>query len=182
VEAQKTLWAAELRDMEEVYDPIVCDRTPNRVNSAAGRQNGNRRRHQRLPAEGAAELQQKSSKAAIWKAASGMFRVGLPGYDQKPPLAGKDLKLVLNCGNYDLALRDRCGTRRSTSALASSSGKFARGIGTFLQYLLRKLGEKGNFAEGKREKPQATSATPCDRWGLVFQSEAFSFRKIQPEW
>ncbi|HZE27946.1 MAG TPA: PilZ domain-containing protein [Terriglobales bacterium] len=160
VEAQKTLWAAELRDMEEVYDPIVCDRTPNRVNSAAGRQNGNRRRHQRLPAEGAAELQQKSSKASHLEGSlRDVSELGCLVTTKSLLLPGTDLKLVLNVANYDLSFKGQVRHAALDVGLGIEFREVRKGDRDILQYLLRKLGEKGNFAEGKREKPQATSAT-----------------------
>src|SRR6267143_6729084 len=44
VEAQKTLWAAELRDMEEVYEKVSRDSAQYRAKPVGGSTNGNRRR------------------------------------------------------------------------------------------------------------------------------------------
>lgn len=130
VEAQKTLWTAELRDMEEMYDPMTRDSGLFRLNSTASAKKGNRRRYRRFATEGAANVLQKGSAAGHLEGGlKDVSEVGCLITTKSLILPGTDLKLVLTVSNYDLSFKGRRGTRRSMSAWGLSSGKFARATG-----------------------------------------------------
>jgi hypothetical protein len=159
VEAEKTLWTAELRDMEQVYDPVIRDCTLHRSNSSSGTQSANRRRFQRFVAEGGAELLQKGSTASHLEGElRDVSELGCLVTTQSLILPGTDLKLVLNVANYDLGVKGQVRHAALDVGLGIEFREIRKGDRAILQYLLKKLAEDGKAAENKKEKQKAKSA------------------------
>jgi hypothetical protein len=160
VEAEKTLWTAELREMEQVYDTVGRESTLCHMESSAGNQSGNRRRFQRFLTEGgAAELLQKSSTASHLEGAlKDVSELGCLVTTQSLILPGTDLKLVLSVANYDLGVKGQVRHAALDVGLGIEFREIRKGDRAILQYLLKKLAEGGKAAENKKEKQKARSA------------------------
>ena len=159
VEAEKTLWCAELRDMEQIYDPIARDGMFYRMNSASGNHNGNRRRFQRFATEGGAELLQKGSIASHLEGQlKDVSELGCLVTTQSLILPGTDLKLVLNVANYDLGVKGQVRHAALDVGLGIEFRQIRKGDRAILQYLLKKLADDEKAAESKKEKQKAKSA------------------------
>jgi hypothetical protein len=160
VEAEKTLWTAELREMEQVYDTVGRESTLC-LESSAGNQSGNRRRFQRFLTEGgAAELLQKSSTASHLEGAlKDVSELGCLVTTQSLILPGTDLKLVLSVANYDLGVKGQVRHAALDVGLGIEFREIRKGDRAILQFLLKKLAEGGKAAENKKEKQKARSAT-----------------------
>jgi hypothetical protein len=156
VEAEKTLWSAELGDMEQVYETVVRNgrRSPPRGLGQAG----NRRHFQRFGAGGSVELLHKGSSPAHL---DGMLRdvseVGCLVTTKSLLLPGTDLKLVLNVANYDLAFKGQVRHAALDVGLGIEFREVRKGDRAILQHLLRKL-EAGKKSKEKAEKHMASSA------------------------
>jgi hypothetical protein len=159
VEAEKTLWSAELHDMEQVYDPIARDGMLYRMNSTLGNHNGNRRRFPRFVTEGEAELLQKGAAAnRLEGALKDVSELGCLVTTKSLILPGTDLKLVLNVANYDLGVKGQVRHAALDVGLGIEFREIRKGDRTILQYLLKKLAENGKAADAKKEKSKAKSA------------------------
>jgi hypothetical protein len=155
VEAEKTLWSAELGDMEQVYEAVVRDGC--RPSQDLSRR-GNRRRFQRFGAGGGVELLHKGSTPAhlngILKDVS---EVGCLVTTKSLLLPGTDLKLVLNVANYDLAFKGQVRHAALDVGLGIEFREVRKGDRAILQHLLRKL-ETGKNSKEKADKHKASSA------------------------
>jgi PilZ domain-containing protein len=156
VEAEKTLWAAELRDMEQIYDPVVPNTNLQRV-GAAGTGN-NRRRFERFTAEGAAELLQKGSGATHLEGElKDLSEVGCLVSTNSLVLPGTDLKLVVKVANYDLSFKGQVKHAAVDVGLGIEFREIRKGDRAVLQYLLRKLATDEAAAAKRSEKQKAKS-------------------------
>jgi hypothetical protein len=156
VEADKTLWTAELRDMEQIYDPVVPNANLQRV-GAAGTAN-NRRRFERFSAEGAAELLQKGSGATHLEGElKDLSEVGCLVSTNSLVLPGTDLKLVVKVANYDLSFKGQVKHAAVDVGLGIEFREIRKGDRAVLQYLLRKLAADENTAAKRLEKQKAKS-------------------------
>jgi len=154
VEAQKSLWLTELRDMEEIYEPVSRDSSLYRVKPGSA---GNRRRHQRFAADGVADLLEKSPEAnRLEGALRDVSEVGCLVATKELLRPGTELKLVLKVGNYDLSLKGRVKHAAIDVGLGIEFREIRKGDRDILQYLLRKLAEKEQAAE--HDKLKASSA------------------------
>jgi PilZ domain-containing protein len=155
VEAEKTLWSAELGDMEQVYEPVVRDvrRPSSRSNEA-----GNRRRFQRFGAGGSVELLHKGSSSAHL---DGMLKdvseLGCLVTTKSLLLPGTDLKLVLNVANYDLAFKGQVRHAALDVGLGIEFREVRKGDRAILQHVLRKM-ETGKKSKEKADMHKASSA------------------------
>jgi hypothetical protein len=136
VELDRTLWDAELRDMEEIYDPIKIELGTFRANSTGG---GNRRRLQRFEIEGLAELLNDGSNAQ-----GGLINISELGCLVSTPKIlepGTELKLVLNVTDYELSVKGRV---RHAARLGTGIEfrEIRKGDRQVLSFLLRKLAEQ----------------------------------------
>jgi len=144
VEAQKTLWTAELRDMEEMYDPLTRDCALYRLETG-GSAKGNRRRYQRFPAEGSANLLQKGTASGYLEGGlKDVSEVGCMVATKTQILPGTDLKLVLTVSNYDLSFKGQVRHAVEEVGLGIEFREIRKGDRAVLQHLLRKLAEKEN--------------------------------------
>ena len=155
VEAEKTLWSAELGDMEQIYESVVSSaRRPSQMLN----QRGNRRRFQRFGSGGSVELLHKSSTSAHFKGAlKDVSEVGCLVTTKSLLLPGTDLKLVLNVANYDLAFKGQVRHAALDVGLGIEFREVRKGDRAILQHLLRKL-EMGKNSKEKADKHKASSA------------------------
>ena len=161
VEAQKALWTAELRDMEEMYDPMTRDSGIFRLDSTASAKKGNRRRYRRFATEGAANVLQKGSTAGHLECGlKDVSEVGCLIAIKSLILPGTDLKLVLTVSNYDLSFKGQARHAALDVGLGIEFREIRKGDRAVLQHLLRKLAEKENetWGEVEVEKQSAISA------------------------
>lgn len=155
VESERLMWETELRDMEEVYDPLQRDTGISRMNSSAPAGSGNnRRRQQRFTAEGVAELLKRGPDATHAEAdLKNLSETGCLVKTKQAVLPGTDLKLVLNVSNYDLSVKGQV-RHAAEVGLGVEFREIRKGDKQMLQYLLRKLSEQWE----EEEKPKAKSA------------------------
>lgn len=155
VESERMMWEAELRDMEEVYDPIRRDTVFPR-SSSNGVPNGNRRRHQRFDIEGLAELLKRGSTATHSEGGlKNLSELGCLVTTKQALLPGTDLKLVLNVANYDLSVKGQVKHSALDMGLGIEFREIRKGDRQILQFLLRKLSEQ---QEQQQEHPKAKAA------------------------
>ena len=142
VEAEKSLWTAELREMEEAYDPILRDALPPRRNSAGNRP-GNRRSYPRFAAQGVVELLRRGAGANYLDGAlKDVSETGCLIATKDVVLPGTDLKLVLKIANYDLSIKGQVRHAALDVGLGVEFREIRKGDRAMLQHLLRKLPEK----------------------------------------
>lgn len=143
VESDRTMWEAELRDMEEVYDPILLDVSLARTNPAIGNRGRNRRRHERFDVEGLAKLLQRAPNSAPSKAAlKNLSELGCLITTKHVLNPGTDLRLALNVGNYDLTVKGQVRHADRNAIIGIEFRQIRKGDRQILQFLLRKLAEK----------------------------------------
>ncbi|MGA9039950.1 MAG: PilZ domain-containing protein [Terriglobales bacterium] len=140
VETERMMWGAELRDMEEIYDPILRETDFGRLNSEP--QDSNRRRRSRfLIIDGTAELQNQSLSAAPTEVVLKDLSEGgclITGKHAFAP--GTDLKVELTIANYALGMRGQA--KHAAQGLGIEFREIRKGDRQMLQFLLRKLAEK----------------------------------------
>ncbi len=141
VEEDRTLWEAELRDMEEAYEPILLDGGLKRAGTYTSHER--RRRRERFALEGIAELIKlgpNSTRAtAILK---NMSEIGCLVSTKQILLPGTELKLALSLGAYELALKGQVRHGDQHAGLGIEFREIRKGERQILQFLLRKLAEK----------------------------------------
>ena len=140
VEADRTLWEAELQDMEETYDPILVDGSLKRAGTFASHER--RRRRERFVLEGFAELTTPGAKGMQMKAdLRNMSEIGclVEAKNALPP--GTEVKLMLNVGDYEMALKGQV-RHGDQNGLGIEFSEIRKGERQILQFLLRKLAEK----------------------------------------
>ena len=146
VERERAMWESELKDMEEVYDPISKEAAKGAVATTRA---GNRRRHGRFHVEGSAELVKTSSKSnrsggktAPAKASlKDLSEVGCLVKTKEVLIPGTDLKLVLKIADYDVTLKGQ--VRHSFDmGVGIEFSEIRKGDRETLKHVLRKLAEK----------------------------------------
>ena len=156
VESARTLWDAELRDMREVYDSIPRETTLQRMNSAAGSHNGNRRRQVRFSAKGIAELSSVGWGPIQFEGTlKDLSENGCLVTSKDLPQSGTELKLVLKIGKFELGFKGEVRHAAPGVGLGIAFREIRKGDRAVLQHLLRKLAESGSA----REAAQSAIAT-----------------------
>jgi hypothetical protein len=139
IEADRTIWEAELHDLEESYDPILLDHNGRRI----PRGESNRRRRPRFTTKGVAELFSNNSLERPLEAGLGnLSEIGclVRTHDLVKP--GTDLKLALVVGNYDVTLKGEVRYSVPDLGLGIEFHEIRKGDRQMLQYLLHKLAEQ----------------------------------------
>lgn len=158
VEAEKTLWTAELHDMQEVYDPVGRDTMLHRMNSGAGNHHGNRRRYPRFAASGTAELLRRGAGANYLDGTlMDVSELGCLLTTKSVILPGTDLKLVLKVANYDLSVKGQVRHAALDVGLGVEFREIRKGDRAILQHLLRKLADREKIEHRKSDKLKAKS-------------------------
>jgi len=140
VESDRTLWEAELRDLEEVYDPILIDGLKR---AATFTSHERRRRRERFPLEGFAQLLDQTAKGTQAKAAIvNISEIGCLLATKQIVTPGTELKVKLNVGDYDLVLKGQVRHAQQHVGLGIEFREIRKGDRQILQFLMRKLGEK----------------------------------------
>lgn len=152
VETDKSMWETELREMEEIYDPILKDNLPPRPMPAIPGTPG-RRRTPRYEIEGQAELMRTSDRASGMQAPlKDIGEMGCLVKTQSMLVPGTSLKVILNVSNYDLALKGRVRHGALDVGVGIEFQEIRKGDRSILQYILRKL------AEQSQEQPKTRAA------------------------
>ncbi len=144
LESDRTLWEAELREMEESYDPLLGNvKRPLRVGFSYGHCPSERRRHERFAIEGLAELLKTGSRGLCRKATlKNLSELGCLVSTEQPAPPGSDLKLVLNVGFYDLSVIGEVRHADLHAGMGIEFREIRKGDRQILKFLLRKLTEK----------------------------------------
>jgi hypothetical protein len=143
VEAERTMWEAELRDMQETYDPIVLDNTLRRPNFSAGSDKSNRRRHERFDIEGLAQLLKHGADSTHGEAVlRNLSELGCLVTAKHTVAPGTELKLVLNVDSYDLSVKGLVRHADQELGLGVEFQEIRKGDRQILRFLLRKLAEQ----------------------------------------
>jgi len=148
VDPEDKLWEGELRNLQEIYDPIIPESQLYRLNSAAVDMSGNRRRHDRYTIEGLAELLRGgAANDTLRGEVKNVSEFGCLVAAKGPLSAGTDIKLMLQVGGQKLSLKGR--VRHSDPGLGSGIEfrEIRKGDRQLLQYLVQKLArEKAKLA------------------------------------
>ncbi len=138
VESERAIFDNELRDMENIYHPVVRDTTLRRPNAAADK--GNRRQQQRYKVEGMAEVL-KENRGVEKARLKNLSEMGCLVTTKQVLIPGTDLKLVLNVANYNLNLKGQ--VRHSLDVgIGIEFTEIRRGDQQMLKYLLSRLQEQ----------------------------------------
>lgn len=147
IESEKSIWEAELRQMEEVYEPILRNNILLSSLPLASGGIGSRRRTPRFPIEGLAQLLRENGNTTRLEAP--LRNIGETGClvtTRSVLMPGTKLKLVLNVASYDLALRGNVRHGTVESGMGIEFHEIRKGDRSILQHILRRL------AEQKREE------------------------------
>jgi hypothetical protein len=140
VESDRTMWETELRDMEETYDPILIDGGLKQAATYASHER--RRRRERYVLEGFAELVKPGVKGLPFKAVlKNISEIGCLVSTPEILLPGTELKLLLNVGDYEMALKGQV-RHGDQHGLGIEFQEIRKGERQILQFLMRKLAEK----------------------------------------
>lgn len=157
IELDKTMWEAELHEMEEAYEPILRDNLPPRPVLVGPGGVPSRRRTPRFPIDGFAELLRVTGEGNGLEApVKDIGELGCLVTTQAMLTPGTNLKLVLNVANYDLALRGEVRHAAQDVGLGIQFHEIRKGDRSILQYILRKLAEQED--ERNRERPKVRAA------------------------
>ena len=142
VEAQKTLWDSELRDMQQVYEPILVGAPVFRAPaSQAGERN--RRKFRRFSAQGAAQLLRKAADGSyVEGSVKDLSEVGCLVSTGSLLVPGTDLKLMLRLTNYDLSFKGSVCHAAIDIGLGIEFQEIRKGDRAVLRHILKKLAEK----------------------------------------
>jgi hypothetical protein len=156
VESDRTIWEAELHELEESYDPIVLDQQGRRI----ARGESNRRRKPRFTTKGVVELFDSNTLGRPLEAGLGnLSEIGclVRTHDRVKP--GTDLRLALAVGNYDVTLKGEVRHSMPDLGLGIEFREIRKGDRQMLQFLLHKLAEQ-QFEESFELELGAAAAHP----------------------
>ncbi len=139
VEAGRNLWDNELRDMDEVYDPVKKE---GKAPPAAGI--GNRRRADRFELEGEAEILNSEGKPLTLSSAKlkDLSEMGCLVQTKEVLIPGTDIKLVLKVANYDVTLKGKVKHAALDVGVGIEFSQVRKSDRQTLKYLLQKLTEQ----------------------------------------
>jgi hypothetical protein len=151
IESERNIWEAELRQMEEVYEPILRNNVLLSSIPVGGGGIGSRRRTPRFPIEGLAQLlRDNGNQTRLEASLRNIGEMGCLVTTRSVLMAGTKLKLVLNVGNYDLALRGNVRHGSSESGMGIEFHEIRKGDRSILQHLLRRLAEQHSAQEERK--------------------------------
>jgi PilZ domain len=140
VESDRTLWEAELKDMVEVYEPVLPDGNAKRRTFASHER---RRRRERFSLEGTAELVEQGPhtfKADV--VLKNMSEIGCLVLTKHMVPAGTELKVTLHVHDHNLTLKGQVKHSEPQVGLGIEFREICKGERQILQFLIRKLAEK----------------------------------------
>ena len=152
VEAHKTLWESEIRDMQEMYDPVSRDVVRYRATPAGAKRN--QRKFHRFEATGSAELLRRGEDAGYLEGSvRDLSEVGCLVRTNALLTPGTDLKLVLRIANYNLSFKGTVRHAKFDVGLGIEFLEIRKGDRAVLQHILKKLAQQRRV-----EKVQAVGA------------------------
>lgn len=161
IESEKNIWEVELRQMEEVYEPILRNNVFLSSISVAAGGIGSRRRTPRFSIEGLAQIE--AVNGATTSPLEGPLRnlgeMGCLITTRSVLMPGTKLKLVLNVGNYDLALRGNVRHGNIESGTGIEFHEIRKGDRSILQHILRRLAEHHQEEEAAAPKAMVAKAS-----------------------
>ncbi len=140
VEPDRNLWETELRDMENVYEKVAKASGP-----AKSALSGNRRRRERMPVEGKAEITKSDSIAldgGQQAELKDLSEIGCLVKTKELLLPGTDIKLVLKVANYDLALKGKVKHSALDLGVGIEFAQIRKSDRQTLKFLIEKLKEQ----------------------------------------
>jgi hypothetical protein len=142
VEAHRALWEVEMRDMQEMYDPMTRDQV--RYRALPGNYGErSRRRYHRFDTEGVAQLLRKGADASYLEGKiKDLSETGCLIETNANIIPGTDLKLVLRFANCDMSFKGMVRHAAAGVGLGIEFREIRKGDRAVLQYVLRKLAEK----------------------------------------
>ncbi len=171
VESERLMWDAELRDIGEIYDPVLLKDDFGKLNSAVD--DRNRRRGPRFTISGTAELHSQNLSVApaeaAWKDLSerGCLIMGTHTF-----LPGADLRVVLNIAQYGLGLKGQLSHVVQGLGTGIEFREIRKGDRQILQFLLRKLAEQeleASFELELQHEQEPGGLEPAQETGLLSQ-------------
>lgn len=143
VENDRTIWEAELRDMEEAYEPILVEARQLPPNGLVpGFDRRNRRRYERFDIEGMADLKNGPTNAQVEAALKNLSEMGCLLATKQKLLPGSELKVFLKVASYHLSLKGQVRHSDAAASLGVEFREIRKGDRQILHFLLRKLAEK----------------------------------------
>jgi hypothetical protein len=143
VETGRTIWDAELRDMEEAYEPILVEARQLAPNGLIpGVHQRNRRRYERFDVEGMADLKNGPTSAQMEAALRNLSEMGCLLATKQKILPGSELKVFLKVASYHLSLKGQVRHTEAADTLGVEFREIRKGDRQILHFLLRKLAEK----------------------------------------
>jgi hypothetical protein len=140
VEAQRTLWETELKDLQEVFDPIPRETLLYRAPAGRGLDRS-RRKALRFGAEGSAQLLKADAGDALEAAIKNISEVGCLVTSPIALTPGTQLKLLLRLGNCDLSFKGRVRHAGFEAGLGIEFEEIRKGDRAVFYHLLQKLAE-----------------------------------------
>jgi len=140
VEAGKSPWEEELRQMEEQYLPVVLETAQSRrPTSIARRGEENRRRRPRFFVEGSADVSEVGGKGHVEGQIRQLSEFGCLVAAKDMLLPGTDLRLLLNIFDVSVALKGQVKYTAKNAGMGVEFQEIRQGDRPLLSYLLGKL-------------------------------------------
>jgi hypothetical protein len=135
------MWEAELRDLQEVYDPVVRESSFRNDRLTAGERN--RRRSPRYVIEAAAEVRTKTLEGKpVPATVKDLSEVGCLLTTTQRFQAGTELHLTVNVADYELGLKALVRHVDPVTGVGLEFREIRKGDRQILRYLLRKIAEQ----------------------------------------
>jgi hypothetical protein len=137
VEVGKTPWDDELRQLEEEYQPVIIDPSPNRLGSSfAGRVGEEHRRRPRYEVRGKAEIDgQQNSSSCVDQLSE--FGARISARETLRP--GTDFRMLLSVLDVSLAVKAQVRYMAENDTMGVVFQEIRRGDRPLLSYVLKKL-------------------------------------------
>ncbi len=143
VESDRPMFEVELRELENVFEPVTREATaPNSTRLAGGK---NRRQQDRIEFEGVAELLKPGRNGEKVKLKN-VSELGCLVTTREVLLPGTDLKLVLHVSNYKLNVKGKVRHSALDLGIGIEFTEMRKGDQNMLKYLLQKI-EDDNLEE-----------------------------------
>lgn len=139
IDPEATLWEAELRYMQEQYDPMVPEGLLGRM-KWAGSLDRDRRRYRRFQVNGIVELlRHGTDTGSVQAELRDLSSFGCLVTSRGAMVAGTDVKVSLNVADYELSLKGRVLHARGDLGLGIEFREIRKGDRQLLDRLLQKL-------------------------------------------
>jgi len=141
-EPGRMMWEMELSQVEEIYDPILRENQTRAANLSVSKVDGNRRRLQRFPLTGMAELSGVGPNSRqLQGGLKDLSETGCLVVSSHAPAPGTGVKVTLNIANYQLAMKGMVRHADPGLGMGIEFQEIRKGDRQLLQYLMRKLTE-----------------------------------------